>query len=203
MRVYAMNNLSRMSGDEDMEEYMNDYLGHEYTDEEMEGLSRISEDELIQGLSRLETMSDEEMDETLGKFRIRFGKGKGKAKRKQKRHIKRVAKAAKKEAKKHERHRKRVIRKAKRTKSIKDIGKFVTGIATGIGGGGKGGEVQQRIIEDMIADNEPTEDDIKWFDKEWLGMPVKNWLWIGGGALAVTGTIIVVRRGRKKKGGRR
>jgi len=166
----------------------------------MQGLSRTSSD-MMNGLSRLEAMSDDEMDDTLGKLRIRFGKGKGRARRQEKRAIRREAKAIKKGQKKIKRMLKKTSIRKGRKKQVKELTKFVSNIAEAIGIK-RPEEVSELDLQRILAE-EP--DLIEWKDRKFWGLknPVALGVY-GGGGLAVIGlSAWAINRQMKKKKGRK
>lgn len=184
-------------------EVMNSHRGEFYggmnslsrTTYEMNGLSRIPQSDLMDGLSRLELMSDDEMDDTLGKLRIRFGKGKGKARRQEKKRLRLLAKAIQKKKKAEKKASLRIGRK----KQVAGIKRFVEGIASSIGGGRRPEDVGEAALREILLD-EP--DVVPWKDRKTLGLknPTAVAVYGGGGAL-ILGTVIyyATRKKRKKK----
>jgi len=141
-----MNGLSRLPASEMNAPQAGDFIDipdeeiADMSDEDLEWLASIADDiEVMNGLSRIETMSDGELDRTLGKLRIRFGKGKKRAARKQRRHLKRKAKALKKAAKKTRKTERKAGRRARRKEKVKGIGNFLVNIAKALGVYGGGG----------------------------------------------------------------
>jgi len=214
MRIDVMNGLSRMSPLNDYHRNMDygrtdpmndhrDYIdyseydptgpygmdGHEdtYDDEEGEEM-QWTNGEVMDGLSRIEVMDDQELSEELGKLRIRFGSGKGKAKRKQRRHLRRQAKALKKEERKQKRHEKRTRRKAKRKEAIKKFAGFVKDVAGALGGRRQPDEETSARLEEEGEVFARVEE--SWWKKAGLWGINNTTLVIGSGVLVV-GTSLV------------
>lgn len=187
MEIAVMNSLSRSSS------VMNDY--HMNSLSRTASMNYASDDDIMDGLSRIIQMGDDEMDETLNKFRIRFGKGKGKAKRKEKKRIKMLAKAEKKRRKA---EKKANLRKGRKAQTLKATS-FITGLAAQVFGDKGGGEgAPEELVRRMLLD-EP-EPEIPWLERETWGIKNQNLL-IGSsiGAVVIGGGIVIYRRRKKKK----
>lgn len=186
MKIYAMNGLlnglSRINPEDVINGEANLFsYGDVVNWDDPEGY--YSHDEVINGLSRIEVMTDQELSEELGKFRIRFGKGKGKKRRKERKHIRLTAKALKKQKK-----------KDKRKAGIKGFGNWIKDVAGAFGGKGGAGGVAPEVQYRMLAEQPTTPEEYKIW-----GMTIPQLLGATVGVVVVIGGVRYLMKNRKKK----